>query len=272
MKNITKPDAIFFDWDDTIFCNSFYTSEAIKKLVKRHLTRVNASMFPTDPEISLLENIHKKIEKMAGIVLSDIIVAIFNGDTQYFVEQFRKQYSFAKEKHGMKFLEGGIRTLKTIQKMGIPMALISNKRGDFIRSEVKTAKLDHLFFTIIGDKDFAENKPSPMQILEAIKIFEREHGSKIDPKKCFMIGDASTDIMAAKNAGCTPIHIGDSSHLPQALQDECKSGKVMSVKNHRELQNIINTIKQTSGKKDSTKAIATKAKAGSGVIKRAVNK
>lgn len=247
MPKLNKPDVIFFDWDDTIFTNTFYARETLKKMVKRHQTKLSASVFPVNPEVSLLQSVYNKFASMAGLPLDKIMANMFKDSTEYFVAEFRRQYVFAKRKHGIRFLDGAIKTLQMIRDMGIPMALISNKGGDMIRGEVKDARLSSMFFAVIGNGDYPESKPSALPIIEAVKSLSEQTGKKVNLSNCFMIGDAEPDVLCAKNSGCVPIHIGEIDYLPVQTQKDCLSGKIICVNNHAELQKLLNSIEQKSG-------------------------
>ncbi len=141
----------------------------------------------------------KKYKKAAFLDRDGVI----NEDTGYLhkTEDFR-------------WIEGAITALKILKKNNFLIIVVSNQsgvgRGFYTEKQVNDlhkwinvqlikheVKIDDFFFsTELPSENIkaSRRKPSPKMINEAIKKYN------LDKKKCFMIGDQKTDLMAAKNA------------------------------------------------------------------------
>ena len=126
----------------------------------------------------------------------------------------------------MEFVNGAIQGLERMQNMGYELIIVTNQagiakgkftEGDYFafRNEMhKRLKEDKINITaeyfcphhkegIIEEYKIDCNcrKPKPGMLEQAAKDFN------LDLKKCFMIGDNPSDILAGKNAGCKTIQV-----------------------------------------------------------------
>jgi phosphoglycolate phosphatase len=86
--------------------------------------------------------------------------------------------------------------LIAVQKLGLPLACVTNKPAIFTEPMLKATGLFDYFDEVISGDTLPKKKPEPDQIFHACKAF------KVDPWHAVLIGDSNTDILAAKNAGC----------------------------------------------------------------------
>jgi len=113
-----------------------------------------------------------------------------------------------------KWTEGAIEAIKLLRRSNFLVIVITNQsgvgRGFFSKKDVEylhnwmnnqlkkqKIKIDDFFFSTDlpnSGKD-SDRKPSPKMIINAAK----KH--KLDLDQCFLIGDKSSDIQAAENAG-----------------------------------------------------------------------
>ncbi|MEE2695393.1 MAG: HAD family hydrolase [Pseudomonadota bacterium] len=113
-----------------------------------------------------------------------------------------------------KWTEGAIEAIKLLRRSNFLVIVITNQsgvgRGFFSKKDVEylhnwmndqlkkqKTKIDDFFFSTDlpnSGKD-SDRKPSPKMIINAAKKY------KLDLNQCFLIGDKSSDIKAAENAG-----------------------------------------------------------------------
>jgi len=86
-------------------------------------------------------------------------------------------------------------TLNKLEKSGIAMAVLSNKREDLSRRLLDELGVGKYFSLIAGSNTVPEKKPSP----EAVKFVLRKF--KCEPFQALVVGDSSFDIEAGRNAG-----------------------------------------------------------------------
>jgi phosphoglycolate phosphatase len=90
---------------------------------------------------------------------------------------------------------GVAKSLESLKKSGVAMAVLSNKREDLSRRLLDALGLAGYFALIAGSDTVPEKKPSP----EAVRFVLRKFGC--EPADALMVGDSSYDIEAARNAG-----------------------------------------------------------------------
>jgi len=85
--------------------------------------------------------------------------------------------------------------LKALKSNRVPMALITNKPGVFVKPILDHFEISDYFSWILGADTLDEKKPSPMPLLYCAEAIEAEVG------QCVMVGDSQTDSRAAVAAG-----------------------------------------------------------------------
>jgi phosphoglycolate phosphatase len=114
-------------------------------------------------------------------------------------EVFYQRFS---ERHldELKPLQGAEELLRQLKGQGLYLAVVSNKKGDYLRAEVTRLGWDSVFGRIVGAFDAPRDKPWPDPIHMALD------GSGIEPGAgVWFVGDADIDVECAINSGCTPV-------------------------------------------------------------------
>jgi phosphoglycolate phosphatase len=89
----------------------------------------------------------------------------------------------------------------------LPMAVISNKEGDFVRRECTALGFDPHFRAVFGAGDAAADKPHHAAFALALEAISEPAGSDI-----WYVGDTGLDMQAARAWGCTAVLLGDAAH------------------------------------------------------------
>ncbi len=95
--------------------------------------------------------------------------------------------------------------LRWLKSQNIPAFVVSNKRGDYLRYEAEKLNWEDLFAAIVGAQDAPRDKPDRAHVDLAL----HKAGMTADADVWF-VGDSDTDVLCARNAGCTPVLIGDA--------------------------------------------------------------
>ncbi len=107
--------------------------------------------------------------------------------------------------NGIKLVPGGKKTLISLHEQGHKLAIASASRKQIITDFLNQFELVNLFSSIISSQDDItdpeKQKPNPYILHETIKKLNS------NPKNTYYIGDAVTDIMAAKNAGVISVAV-----------------------------------------------------------------
>lgn len=132
---------------------------------------------------------------------------------------------------GVELLPGAAEGLRRARELGYKLFLFTNQSGigrgyhtieDTRRVNARMEKLIGLPRPVFDqvciapeapDQPVVYRKPSPRFILEMIA----KH--KLDPARCFMVGDSATDIQAALGAGIRPVALSTGPVDPRALPE-----------------------------------------------------
>lgn len=104
-------------------------------------------------------------------------------------------------------------TLQWFAEQDIPLALITNKPIGFTEPMMIELKLAPFFAKTLGGDSLEKAKPDPMPLL----LVASE--AKLDPSQCLHIGDSSTDVTAAKNAGFASVAVSFGYNHGQPISD-----------------------------------------------------
>lgn len=186
LKSVKSPNAIFFDWDNTLVNNWNAIHIAYNKtLIHMGFKKQNKSKTLRESKYSLREAFPKTFKK-------DWIKA-----KRIFYKEFNKIH--LKELKPLKYSEN---LLKKIKKKKIIMGVISNKDGKLLRKECRSLGWSKYFKIIIGANDAKKDKPSKYPFLLALKKI-----SKKPNKNIWYIGDTDLDLKFTKNMKCFSIFL-----------------------------------------------------------------
>ena len=139
-------------------------------------------------------------------------------------------YEFSKD---LKILEKSEEVLKLLHKHKVFTAVVSNKRGERLRSEVHQKFLWQDYFSaIVGAGDVAEDKPSPMPAKFALQKSGLKEYSDV-----WFVGDSLVDLQTASNLGCKGVLFGTKS-----LEQSHDIPIHFSINNHSELLKLLQGI------------------------------
>lgn len=207
-----KPDAVIFDWDDTIVD----TWQVVRTAINTTLEAFGHAPWSEDEA-------RKRIGPPARILFS----GLFGEDKwqdadKIYIEAYKENISAHIRLH-----DGVRETLETLKAAGVPMAVVSTKRGPLLRTEAAQLGLDAYFARLVGAGDAPADKPDAQAVhfaLQDIKISAL--------KSVLFIGDSATDMLTAANAGCTGILIETKPPAESALAAHPPAHRL---KNHAEL-------------------------------------
>ncbi|WP_372021004.1 HAD family hydrolase [Tistrella mobilis] len=180
-----RPDAVLFDWDHTLVdawgaILAAYNDVMIAYGKPPALTpeegrlRIRRSMRDTFPEI-------------------------FGDRWQEAALRFKAAYA-ARHLETVVAMEGAADLLDLLVGQGIPLGVVSNKQGPFLRAEVAHLGWGERFGALLGAGDAARDKPDAAPVIEALATVGREAGPNV-----WFVGDALVDMDCARAAGCTGI-------------------------------------------------------------------
>jgi len=97
-----------------------------------------------------------------------------------------------------------IDTLKTLQKLGIKQALVTNKPERFLPDLLEETQMAEFFDWVVGGDTFPQKKPDPTGLLWVMEQ------AGVTAAECLFIGDSRNDVQAAHAAqvACVAVTYG----------------------------------------------------------------
>ncbi|ABD45298.1 HAD hydrolase, IA, variant 1 family protein [Ehrlichia chaffeensis str. Heartland] len=202
-----QPTAVIFDWYNTLIDTSINIDRTTfyQVLDQMGYKNIDLDSIPNSTIPKYLITLLGKRWKEATILYENSL------------EKSQKSDNFMLN-------DGAIELLDTLKENNITMAIVSNKNGERLRSEIHHKNLTHYFDSIIGSGDTGTIKPSPEPVLAALTNINIEPS-----KEVFFIGDSISDIQSAIEAGCLPIKYGSTNIIKD----------ILSFKNFYDIRNFI---------------------------------
>jgi phosphoglycolate phosphatase len=182
--------AVFFDLDGTLLDTIPDLAAAVNAMLA-DLGR------PALPEASVRSYVGRGVANLIRRALADSLDAA-EDDALAPVDalaSFRKHY--ARENGKRTRLYPGVKEgLAAIRRMGLPMAVITNKAAMFVGPLLEMTGLAEFFDVVVGGGDLPKHKPDPMSLTWACGRLG------VSPADVLFIGDSVNDFLAARAACC----------------------------------------------------------------------
>ena len=136
------------------------------------------------------------IRQTIGLSLPDILTALAGETYTRYVAEFTQLFLQRADETMVDlaaFYRGVPETIKALRRLDIQLAIVSQKRRNYIQAILERENLLTAFSVIIGGGD-AAYKPSPEGLLQAGVQTNSE------PQNCLYVGDSVTDAETAKRA------------------------------------------------------------------------
>lgn len=106
-------------------------------------------------------------------------------------------------------IEGLLRDLKGL---GLPLAVLSNSEGIFVRTILERLEVDKYFFRLTGEDDMPAPKPDPRGLHQILEL------AGCGPQRAVYVGDSRTDLETARAAGLKAIAVTWGAHSRVELE------------------------------------------------------
>lgn len=185
MSNISESKVIFFDWDGTL----------VDSLPFLHMSHNHVRKVMGQPEWTMNEYRQQMYRSSL-----DLYRDIYKERSD---EALECLYTFYAKNHikELSVIEGAYNFLDSLHQNGFVMGLVSNKKHQYLQSEVEHLGWNKFFAVIIGAGHAEKDKPDPAPLLMAL----RSTNNDACKEKVWYIGDTRTDIETAHKAGCASV-------------------------------------------------------------------
>lgn len=220
-----KPQALFFDLDDTIVSFSTGQERLWSRVLSQHadsfqvpgvrrdmteLVRVlDDEVGPeywADEERALRGRLELYRARREVLVLG--LQALGWQLPEDVVWRVADAYTDAKE-HAVAPLEDAVDVVRQLRRRGYPMALLTNGGSAFQRRKIQRYDLEGLFDAILVEGEWGVGKPHPSVFEEALSRL------RLQPAAVWMVGDNfDADIRGAANVGIGGVWVHHGRPLP----------------------------------------------------------
>lgn len=198
--DLPSPRAVVFDWDNTLVD----TWPVIHSSFETTLKAMGHAPWT-------LEQTKDRVSKS----MRDAFPELF-GDRW---EEAREIYYRAFESVHLEELvplDNALAVLDHLRGRDVPMALVSNKTGRYLRREVEHLDWGGYFGAVVGAGDAARDKPDPESLALALDPMGLSAGPDI-----WFVGDSRSDLELARNAGCTGILVHPDPERAKSAFSDC---------------------------------------------------
>ena len=197
-RKLTRPRAILFDWDNTLIDSWLAIHDA-----------QNHTLTAFGMEPWTLEETRQRVRGS----MRDTFPQMFGSRWLEAGDVFYARFA-DKHMESLTPLPGARELLEGLVASGIYLGVVSNKKGHYLRKEAEHLGWNPFFGQIVGAFDAPRDKPSVEPVGMAL------NGSGIDPGgSVWFAGDADIDLECARNSGCVPVLVRESSPEPDEFVD-----------------------------------------------------
>ena len=179
-----RPLAIIFDWDNTLVDSWSIIHDAM-----------NHTLTSFDHPPWTLEQTKGRVRRSMRDSFPELFGRKWQEAADIFYERFENSHL-----QGLAPLPEIEEMLAELAALEVPMAVLSNKRGDFLRREAAHLGLAGFFKSLIGATDGPADKPAPQAVRLALAGIDVTPGPQV-----WFVGDADIDLECAAKAGCVAV-------------------------------------------------------------------
>jgi phosphoglycolate phosphatase len=188
--DLAMPRAVIFDWDSTLADNWGAIGQSINATLREY------GQAPwTDVELRqrTKDSARDRFPKLFGAEWEDALAFFYARYEEFHVSEVQA-------------LPGASDLLQTLNDKAVPVSLVSNKTGRYLRAEVAALGWNEYFHNVVGAADAERDKPAPDPVYLALAGTNVEAGPTV-----WFVGDAVPDLECAHRTSCIPILIHGGS-------------------------------------------------------------
>lgn len=197
---LPAPRAVLFDWDGTLVDNWGVIHAALGATLEAWGMRA--------------WTLEETVQRSSGSQ-RDSFPALFGETWREARDHFYARFE-AEHLTRLIVLDGAEAVIDMLASRGVWQGVVSNKNGRYLRLEAAHLGWTDRFGALVGAMDAVADKPSPEPVLLALDRSGITAGPGV-----WLIGDSSTDVLTARNAGCTAVLVrqpaGNMAELPVGL-------------------------------------------------------
>lgn len=190
-SDLPCPTAIIFDWDNTLVDTWGTITAALNKvraLNGQEAWTIDEARFKSSRslKVSFPEWYGNRWEEMRDVFYAHVE---------------------AVHLETLRIMPGAAELLLWLHERHMPMFVVSTKRNTLLRAEVVHMGWGGFFKAVVGSYDASRDKPDRAPVDMALAAINRT----ADDPYVWLVGDSDSDVICARNSGCTPVFIGEKA-------------------------------------------------------------
>ncbi len=189
--DLPPPVAIIWDWDNTLVDGWAAIAAGLDAAFTEH------GLLPWTPE-----EVKARVRRSLRETFPEIFGSRWEAARDTFYREVR-----ARHLQVLTPMPGAEAALRAAAAAGLPQAANSNKQGPLLRAEAEHLGWAPMFARLVGAGDAEADKPNPAPMRLALAACGVEASAAV-----WYVGDTALDMVAARNAGCFAVLLGDAAH------------------------------------------------------------
>lgn len=184
------PELVLFDLDGTLIDSVPDLSEAVDRM-----------LLSLGKPAAGIEQVQRWVGNGAAVLVGRALSGAMepvDEKHELFADAYRSflEYYAQTEAQPEQLYAGVLSCLQHLFERGVKLGLVTNKPIRFTREILEETGLVTFFNVVVGGDSFAEKKPHPLPLIEAMRTVG------VGPEQTLMVGDSVSDVRAARAAGC----------------------------------------------------------------------
>ena len=210
IRSLSRPRAVLFDWDNTLVDSWATIADALNTTLQ---TFGHAPWTMAEVKTRVRKSMRDSFPKLFGARADEAARVFYRRFEAIHVARLAP-------------VPGAAEALAELAAAGFYLAVVSNKKGEYLRREAAHLGWSRHFGRLVGALDAERDKPALEPVLLALD------GSGVAPgADVWIAGDADIDLECARNAACVPILVRESppeaseflSHPPARHFPDCRA-------------------------------------------------
>jgi phosphoglycolate phosphatase len=208
-RNVSRPKAILFDWDNTLVDSWATIHEAL-----------NFLMTAMERPLWTVEETRERVRLSLREAFPRMFAERWQEAREIYLDRFR-----AIHLERLTALPGRAELLQRLAEEEIFLGVVSNKTGSLLRRETDHLGWSALFGSVIGAGDAPIDKPDAAPVRLALAQSGIAPGEAV-----WFVGDTGIDMECARNSACVPVLLGTGmseeergEYPPRLVFSDCPS-------------------------------------------------
>ncbi|NHO66480.1 phosphoglycolate phosphatase [Aestuariicella hydrocarbonica] len=191
------PELVMFDLDGTLVDSVPDLTAAVDAmLLEQHCPAAGVDKVRLWVGNGAAMLVRRALADTDGIKESEVAEPLHSASLRRFLHHYGRLSG-----HYSRLYPGVKAALQLLSEMGVAMALVTNKPGEFVPHLLRDLGIDGYFVDWLGGDSLPQKKPDPAPLRHLLV------SRSVDARRSLMVGDSRSDIQAGKAAGVSTLGV-----------------------------------------------------------------